>query len=285
MKQQSIRGLTIAPFFFLAVFFNHIVPITAQDCGELSREQCGYLSATVENWNAFTGGSSIIVGSAHVGKIDSENAVSSITATDRIWIPVYEDAERTVNLVPLDDDDLNRQWLSEQASYLERRLSSAKNINLVELNWQTSGGRDFQTNLVLSDVYPFVHGQIVSGVVVERDRSGSFRKELSWLWGLIRGEIYVNLIHSSSGYGDASWCRQYAHAWLDLGDAQVYMNDPEYNNGVCSSTYTWGYVSPIASLTFNIEAFNFTITGIGASGRGLGVCEASWNGGSSCDGN
>ena len=283
MKEESIRGLTIASLVFLTGLFNQIVPITAQDCGELSREQCGYLSATVENWNRYIGGSYSIVRSIHVGRIDPDIAISSINETDRIWIPVYEDVERTVSLVSLDNRDLIRQWRSEQASYMEQKLRGAKDINLVTLDWQNSNGPDFQTDLVLSDVYPFVHGQIVSGVVIESDNNGSFRKELSWLWGLIRGEIYVNVIHSSSGYGDASWCRQYAHAWLDLGDAQVNMKDPEYNNGVCRSAYTWGYVTPIASLTFEIEAFSFTISGIGASGKGLGVCEAPRKGRSICD--
>ena len=177
------------------------------------------------------------------------------------------DAEGNVRL-DSPNGQLREQLQAVEFPYVNRFLRDGRGIvHVVALTWSTNEG-SFDSALVVSERYPFLHDRTLSSIVLESNANSCVHKRLEWIWGATRGEIYIDLVP----YENGSRCARVTEAWMMLGNAQVEMNEVSYGDTACSSTYAWAYATPLGSLTFSQENLSFTIEGLGSSGQGSGDC-------------
>ena len=241
---------------------------TAQDCGALQEKLCGYVAAAIDNWNARFSNAATVQTWEHTEMVDvNVDSVISILNQGFDTRVGSMDNEGNMRLDSL-NGQIKEQLQPTESSYLNRFLRDGHGtVHVVDLTWTTTDGQ-FESRLIVNDTRPYLYDRILSSVVLEADTNSCVHKRLSWIWGVRRGEIFIDL----QQYDNGMRCARMSEAWMVLGSAQVEMSEVSYGERSCSSTYAWAYVTPFASLTFHPESISFTIEGLGSRGQGYGDC-------------
>ena len=266
-----LRRMAFNALFLCCVFWVSYSSSNAQECGDLTEKSCGYVAAAISNWNTLFSSTARIQKWSYT-RTESANADSLISILDQSGGQRVAsiDAEGNVSIVPL-SGELREQWRNAEFEHLERMLGDdSTTVHLVDMNWSLSD-EDFSSTVIVNDRYPYLHGRILSSIVLESDSNSCVYKRLLWLWDLTRGEISIDL----RPYGEDFRCARASEAWMYFGDARAEMSEIEYNDNSCRSTYAWAYATPFATLAFDVEFFSFTVGGLGSKGTGAGDCVES----------
>lgn len=283
MLKGPVRTLSISAALMMGVIFSSEVHGVTLDCTHMEEKQCGFLAKAIQKWNQTYSGDYYISTARDVGPVDSHTAMNSLLYAEiiRVAVGVESDSDWVHMLIRTVEGEENiRKWRNVWTRYLSRTLQNAQEIREVELEWEQhadnrDNGRDFTTSVFVSDFWPYIHGQVVSDITIASEENSCYRKEFSYLWGLIKGEIIADLVSvpvptSSRGFV----CKRVTEAWIELGEAHVESDDVVYEAEFCQFRYAWGYATPVADLRFKSDDFQFTVSGLGASGTGSGDCVA-----------
>ena len=266
------RKMVLKGLFFCCILWVPYSSATAQQCGELTEESCGYVAAAVSNWNTLFSSNARIQRWDYAGA-ETADAASLISILDQgsDWRVAGVDSEGNIAIVPM-NEELREQWHSAEFQHLEQLLGDdSATVHLVSLDWKLSDEKVFVSTIIVNDRYPFLHGRILSGIVLESDSNSCLYKRLLWLWGDTRGEISIDL----RPYGENFHCARVAKAWMSFGNARAKMNEVEYDDNSCVSAYAWAYATPLAIISFDANSFSLTVSGLGSKGMGSGDCVAS----------
>lgn len=169
--------------------------------------------------------------------------------------------------MPLNGEQ-KEQRRSAEFQVLEQMLGDdSATVHFVELSW-SSLYEDFASTVIVSNLYPYLYGRVLSNIILESSSNSCVYKRLLWLWGLTRGGISIDL----RPYGEDFYCARATEAWMYFGDARAEMSDIQYDNDRCMSAYAWAYATPFATLEFDVDFFSFTVRGLGSKGTGTGDC-------------
>lgn len=244
--------------------------VTAQNCGDLPENLCGYVETAVSNWNNRIDTDAKITDwvQESTQRLSSHSLIDMLGGNDIRAANV--DNEGRVHIVLLNEEEKNR-WYNAELHHLNQWFSdNMATIHIVGFDWDTTEGK-FNTKVAVNERNPYLYGRILSGIVVESDSNSCLYKRLIWLWGSTRGEIFANL----TPQGDDRMCRQEFEAWMTFGSAKVKMDKVSHDSARCNSQYAWAYATPLVSISFERDGFSFTVNGLGSSGMGGGMCDVA----------
>ncbi|MYD36334.1 MAG: hypothetical protein F4X20_04860 [Dehalococcoidia bacterium] len=253
----------------LALGAAHHSPASAQQCGSLSEKLCGYVSTTVVNWNERFGDAATIDTWRYIDTQEVVDAAALIALTET-GDPVRVanlNSEDSIRLVPLPETVRERLYQAELA-HVESFIGDGNRlVHRVALDW-IAGNEQFNSVLVASDTSPFIFDRTLTSVVLESVTNSCFHLRLNWLWGIKRGEIYIDF----APYRESDPCAPQLIHWMNLGQANAKMPRSFYENGQCVGRYAWAYATPLGSFEFDIDAVSFAVSGLGSMGGGKGRC-------------
>lgn len=247
----------------------------AQECGELSERTCGFLAAAITTWNTRLS-SNVRIEQCHYDRQEVANVDSLLSILDREseWRVPSMDSEGNISIVQL-SSELRSQWRRAEIGHLRQLLGgNSGTAHFVRLVWRSRSGEEFLSTVIGSNTPPYLHGRILSSIVLESESNSCLYKRLMWLWGSTRGEIAAELELEPISQNNKLDCKKTDSAWMALGDAYVKMREIEYMDGGCRSAYAWAYATPMATISFNADLFSFTVSGLGSKGMGSGDCIA-----------
>jgi hypothetical protein len=244
-------------------------------CGLLSEQECGYLNSAVRAWNTMFGSKVHLDGWKYVE--DYGTSLQALDSGTGLWIPTTDKTGVLTGAAPISEEnqEIYKEWKTGQGTAWPELVSrfASQTKDAVSLHWKI-GDRDFETTALVSDKPPYILDSMLSSVAILKKGHSCVDDQILWLWGPVRGEIYVDasVIKTSKGF----ICARKEDAWMNLGTVDIKMTDVTYNGNTCMFTYAWAFATPFASLTFKLDSFSFEITGLGSGEKESGDCVAKF---------
>jgi len=233
------------------------------------------LNMALKAWNENYGAHVRAVRWSVRGKIGTENLSfgairEDMTNPARAWIPdidtYHPENTRAVRLDRSEGigPDAIKSW----------KLSTDKAVQedakyYIDIDWEQDG-KPFRTTAVASQDKLLYDSMIFNSRLVKKHNS-CFYTAILWLWGDISGEITADAKLLCEGRSVTS-CDKACTAWMDLGDAKVECDSNKVSTTACQMKYVWAWGTPLASISFKKDSFEFKVTGIGSRGNGNGSC-------------
>ena len=259
------------PHIVALVYFALLLPYSVaspQECGDLPVTLCERVATAISKWNARFSDTARIQSWSHTqtARLNIDSLIAVLDEDNGNPLAVVDSAGNV--RVEVIGDELREQWSDAERSHLFALIGDdVGDVSLVNLNWVIDEKRS-NSVLVATNHFPYLHERTLSSVVVESRESSCENILLKWIWGSERGRILVDL----KPYDNGAICMPKSRAMMQLGSAQVHMQEVEYGDTTCSSRYVWGYATPFASLSLDVGRFSFVIGGLGSTGTGNGDC-------------
>ncbi|MGR3761713.1 hypothetical protein ACUXV3_16525 [Roseobacteraceae bacterium NS-SX3] len=244
-------------------------------CGGLPEEPCSALELAVDNWlevSAETANAPKLARIEYVGDSEHEefdDARQSMLKLEGQYFLRYSPADRNMELVTPDEvaSADTSAWPNEVSTYLE-------NVRyLVQATWSTNEAGEFTTPIFLTDQWPYLIDTMLSSIVLEGASNSCMHKTLYWIWGGVRGEIFVDLIARNTS--DGLICLRISEAWMNFGDAKALAAMPTVKGQTCTTTYNYAWTTPLASISVGSDNVSLEIKGIGSNYVGTIDCATS----------
>ncbi len=145
--------------------------------------------------------------------------------------------------------------------------------HVVDLKW-IDGNRQFET-LTITNNSTIVYDTMLSNVILEGTKKGSFIKYLGWIWqydqraeNFTRGRIVADVTPACRN-GSLITCEKICSAYLMLGDAKVNCRCKEEK--FCNLEYSYAWKVGFNKIKVGYDKFTLEVEGIlGSGGNGNG---------------
>jgi hypothetical protein len=209
-------------------------------------------------------------GKIGTGSLSLGSVREDISNPARAWVPDGDiDHPKDMRAVRLDQVEG-----IEPESIKSWRLSADKAVQedawyYIDISWEQDGQK-FHTTAVASQDR-LLYESMIFNARLARKHNSCFYTSILWLWGDVSGEITAD-IKSLCEKQTVTSCDEACEAWMTLGSAEVKCDAKKVSATTCQMKYAWAWATPLVSLRFQAEKFDFTTSGIGSRGKGNASC-------------
>jgi hypothetical protein len=246
------------------------------------------LKTSLRNWNKLFGKNVEMEGWSYYGEITTKKQANDIRdeMTDplKVYFPSWQASEpNKMRILRIRDDrTVTRNKVKKWQEMVRKSVKVGQHAILIRWKNNQKGKlpKTFETTCVV-DKKSIVYDSMLSNTVTVDSHSRCFDYHIGWIWqtnfaDMTRGKIWADCNPVCSPNGTLISCDFDCGGDMVLGDAKCAGSvAPVPGTNCCNLSYSWGWGTPLITVSVTIVAGKSTVVvsgSLGSKGSGMGAC-------------